>query len=88
MAQFSSKQSITFSIDGILSSGNEDENLRRNSLVDRENSCKIEMMSSGTKSTTNVESNATLASHNSKTRMDKESGKSYKSLALLYFKRF
>lgn len=74
MAQLNSKQSITFSIDGILSSGSEEENLRRNSVVCRENSCKIETIPSGRKSTINGESNTTLASNNSKTRLDKESG--------------
>jgi hypothetical protein len=74
MAQLNSKQSITFSIDGILSSGSEEENLRRNSVVCRENSYKIETIPSGGKSTINGESNTTLASNNSKTRLDKESG--------------
>ncbi|XP_078345107.1 uncharacterized protein LOC144630606 isoform X1 [Oculina patagonica] len=81
MAQLSSKQSITFSIDGILSSGSEEENLRRNSVVCRENSCKTEPIPSAGKSTVNGEGNNSRAGNNSpdiKTRVDKESESSLK----------
>lgn len=65
MAQLSSKQIITFSIDGILSSGNEEENLRRSSVDYREDIIKTETFPSAEKSTVHVEINAARTNNNS-----------------------
>lgn len=75
MAQLSSKQIITFSIDGILSSGNEEENLRRSSVDYREDIIKTETFPSAEKSTVHVEINAVRTNNNSPDyKLDKHCG--------------
>lgn len=83
MAQLSSKQIITFSIDGILSSGNEEENLRRSSVDYREDIIKTETFPSAEKSTVHVEINAARTNNNSPDyKLDKHCGE-YENFVLV-----
>ena len=89
MAQLNSKQTITFSIDGILSSNSEEDNFRRSSVDYRENINKTETFASPGKSTAHVDNNATRAGNKClDIKLDKHSGESDRFVFVVYFERF